>query len=140
MWLTRVDGHAGVASSRALQEAGLSAGQRRSGRRPDHPRCRRARPTACWSIARWTRSRGCIPPPTDAELEATLLRADAELQRLGLTTVHDAGIDERVAAAYKRLVESGRLRTRVYVMLRLPLARLQPVPRRRARSSISASA
>ena len=46
--------------------------------------------------------------------------------------MHDAGIDERVAAAYKRLVESGRLRTRVYAMLRLPLARLRPfLPRGR---------
>ena len=125
VWLTRIDGHAGVASSRALQEAGLSAASvdpaggriiRDASGAPDGVLVDRAMDAV-------TR---LIPPPTDAELEATLLRADAELQRLGLTTVHDAGIDERVAAAYKRLVESGRLRTRVYAMLRLPLARLRP--------------
>jgi hypothetical protein len=125
VWLTRIDGHAGVASSRALREAGLSAASvdpaggriiRDPSGAPDGVLVDRAMDAV-------TR---LIPPPTDAELEATLLRADAELQRLGLTTVHDAGIDERVAAAYKRLVESGRLRTRVYAMLRLPLARLRP--------------
>jgi predicted amidohydrolase YtcJ len=125
IWLTRIDGHAGVASSRALQEAGLSAASvdpaggriiRDASGAPDGVLVDRAMDAV-------TR---LIPPPTDAELESSLLRADAELQRLGLTTVHDAGIDERVAAAYRRLVESGRLRTRIYAMLRLPLARLQP--------------
>jgi predicted amidohydrolase YtcJ len=125
VWLTRIDGHAGVASTRALQEAGLSAASvdpaggriiRGASGAPDGVLVDRAMDAV-------TR---LIPPPTDAEIESTLLRADAELQRLGLTTVHDAGIDERVAAAYQRLVESGRLRTRVYAMLRLPLARLRP--------------
>ena len=125
VWLTRIDGHAGVASTRALQEAGLSAASvdpaggriiRDASGAPDGVLVDRAMDAV-------TR---LIPPPTDAEIESTLLRADAELQRLGLTTVHDAGIDERVAAAYRRLVESGRLRTRVYAMLRLPLARLRP--------------
>jgi predicted amidohydrolase YtcJ len=125
IWLTRIDGHAGVASSRALQEAGLTAASvdptggriiRDAAGAPDGVLVDRAMDAV-------TR---LIPAPTDAELESTLLRADAELQRLGLTTVHDAGIDERVAAAYTRLVDSGRLRTRIYAMLRLPLARLRP--------------
>jgi predicted amidohydrolase YtcJ len=125
VWLSRIDGHAGVASSRALQEAGLTASSvdpeggriiRDAGGAPDGVLVDRAMNAV-------TR---LIPAPTDAELEATLLRADAELQRLGLTTVHDAGIDERVAAAYTRLVDAGRLRTRVYAMLRLPLNRLRP--------------
>ncbi len=125
VWLTRIDGHAGVASSRALQEAGLTAASvdpeggriiRDAAGAPDGVLVDRAMNAV-------TR---LIPAPTDAELDAALLRADAECQRLGLTTVHDAGIDERVAAAYGRLVTSDRLRTRVYAMLRLPLARLRP--------------
>jgi predicted amidohydrolase YtcJ len=125
VWLTRIDGHAGVASTRALQEAGLTTASvdpaggriiRDAAGAPDGVLVDRAMDAV-------TR---LIPDPTDAELEAMLLAADAELQRLGLTTVHDAGIDERVAAAYTRLVDSRRLRTRIYAMLRLPLARLQP--------------
>jgi predicted amidohydrolase YtcJ len=125
VWLTRIDGHAGVASSRALQEAGLTAASvdpeggriiRDAAGAPDGVLVDRAMNAVTRLIA----------TPTDAELDATLLRADAELQRLGLTTVHDAGIDERVAAAYTRLVDAGRLRTRIYAMLRLPLDRLRP--------------
>jgi predicted amidohydrolase YtcJ len=125
VWLTRIDGHAGVASSRAMTEAGLTAAStdpaggriiRDASGAPDGVLVDRAMDAV-------TR---LIPPPTDAQIETILLRADAELQRLGLTSVHDAGIDERVAAAYRRLAEKGQLRTRVYAMLRLPLARLRP--------------
>jgi predicted amidohydrolase YtcJ len=125
VWLTRIDGHAGVASSRALKEAGLSAASvdpaggrviRDAAGAPDGVLV----DGAMEAVTR------LIPTASDAEIEASLLRADAELQRLGLTTVHDAGIDERVAAAYRRLVEAGRLRTRIYAMLGLPLARLRP--------------
>jgi predicted amidohydrolase YtcJ len=125
VWLSRIDGHAGVASSRALQEAKLTTATvdpaggriiRDAAGAPEGVLVDRAMDAV-------TR---LIPAPTDADLEATLLRADAELQRLGLTTVHDAGIDERVAAAYRRLADAGRLRTRIYAMLRLPLARLRP--------------
>ena len=125
VWLTRIDGHAGLASSRALDEAGLDA----KTPDPDGGRIIRAGDGTPAGVL-VDRAMGAvtrrIPAATDAELEAALLRADAELQRLGLTTVHDAGIDERVAAAYHRLVERGQLRTRVYAMLRLPLDRLRP--------------
>lgn len=125
VWLTRVDGHAGLASARALREAGLTAST------PDPPGGRIIRdaagaPAGVLVDRAMDAVTRLIPSPTDAELEATLLRADAELQRLGLTTVHDAGIDERVAAAYERLAQSGRLQTRVYAMLRMPLERLRP--------------
>jgi predicted amidohydrolase YtcJ len=125
VWLTRIDGHAGVASSRALAEAGLTAAS------ADPPGGRIIRdaagaPDGVLVDRAMTAVTRLIPPPSDAGIEATLLKADAELQRLGLTTVHDAGIDERVAAAYGRLVARGLLRTRIYAMLRLPLDRLRP--------------
>jgi predicted amidohydrolase YtcJ len=125
VWLTRVDGHAGLASARALREANLTAST------PDPAggriiRDRAGAPAGVLVDRAMDAVTRLIPPPTDPELEATLLRADAELQRLGLTTVHDAGIDERGAAAYERLARSGRLQTRVYAMLRLPLERLRP--------------
>ena len=40
--------------------------------------------------------------------------------------VHDAGTDARTVEAYKRLIDAGRLKTRLYVMLRGPLSSLQP--------------
>jgi predicted amidohydrolase YtcJ len=125
VWLSRVDGHAGVASSRALTEAGLTA----ASTDPTGGRILRdaaGAPAGVLVDRAMQAVTRLIPAPTDAELDTTLLAADAELQRLGLTTVHDAGIDERVAAAYRRLVDSDRLRTRIYAMLGLPLARLRP--------------
>jgi predicted amidohydrolase YtcJ len=125
VWLTRVDGHAGLASRRALREAGLTAATAdpTGGRIIRDPAGAPAGVLVDRAMNAVTR---LIADPTDAELEATLLHADRELQRLGLTTVHDAGIDERVAAAYERLARSGRLQTRIYAMLRMPLDRLRP--------------
>jgi len=124
VWLTRVDGHAGLASGRALREAGVTPATSD----PEGGRIIRdgGGPAGVLVDRAMDAVTRLIPPPTDAELEATLLHADRELQRLGLTTVHDAGIDERVAAAYERLARSGRLQTRIYAMLRLPLDRLRP--------------
>ena len=40
--------------------------------------------------------------------------------------VHDAGTDPATVAAYKRLIDAGRLKTRLYVMLRGPMSMLEP--------------
>jgi predicted amidohydrolase YtcJ len=68
-----------------------------------------------------------IPPAGPQQLEERILLADAETRRLGLTMVHDAGTDLDTVAAYERLIRDGKLKTRLYVMLRMPLDRLQPV-------------
>jgi predicted amidohydrolase YtcJ len=67
-----------------------------------------------------------IPPVSTAQLAEQILLADRETRRLGLTMVHDAGTDGRTVEAYKRLIDAGRLKTRLYVMLRGPLSMLQP--------------
>ena len=67
-----------------------------------------------------------IPSVSTAQLEEQILLADRETRRLGLTTVHDAGTDGRTVEAYMRLIDAGRLKTRLYVMLRGRLSTLQP--------------
>jgi predicted amidohydrolase YtcJ len=67
-----------------------------------------------------------IPDPTTAQLEEQVLLADGEARRLGLTSVHDAGTTPATVAVYKRLIDDGRLKTRLYVMLRGPMAMLEP--------------
>lgn len=67
-----------------------------------------------------------IPPPTVEQVEERIRLADRETRRLGLTMVHDAGTTTQVVEAYKRLIDRGELDTRLYVMLRMPLDRLQP--------------
>jgi predicted amidohydrolase YtcJ len=125
VYLTRVDGHAGLANRQAMDAAGLSAttadppgGQiiRGAGNQPSGVLIDNAQALVS--------SR--IPPVTQARLEEQILLADRELRRLGLTTVHDAGTDGATVEAYKRLIDAGMLKTRLYVMLRGPLATLRP--------------
>jgi predicted amidohydrolase YtcJ len=124
VYLTRVDGHAGLANRRAMDAAGLNAGT------ADPPGGRVIRgsggqPSGVLIDTAQSLVASKIPPVSDAQLEEQILLADREMRRLGLTTVHDAGTDGRTVDAYKRLIDAGRLKTRLYVMLRGSLPTLQ---------------
>lgn len=125
VYLTRVDGHAALASGKALALAGVTrttpdpAGGRIIRDRAGHP-----------SGVLIDRAMGlvssAIPPPSIEQVEERIRLADRETRRLGLTMVHDAGTTTETVEAYKRLIDRGELDTRLYVMLRMPLDRLQP--------------
>jgi predicted amidohydrolase YtcJ len=125
VYLTRVDGHAALVNTAALELGNVGPAT------PDPDGGRIIRNGGGGPVGVLVdRAMGLvaakIPPVSDAQLEEQILLADAETRRLGLTMVHDAGADERTVAAYRRLSEAGRLQTRLYVMLRMPLARLEP--------------
>jgi len=124
VYLTRVDGHAGLANKRALDLAGISGATVD----PDGGRLIRAgtQPSGVLIDTAQSLVSSKIPPVSTAQLEEQILLADRETRRLGLTMVHDAGTDSRTVDAYKRLIDGGRLKTRLYVMLRGPLPTLQP--------------
>jgi hypothetical protein len=124
VYLTRVDGHAGLANRRAMDLAGVSEATadpaggrliRGAGNQPSGVLIDTAQALVSSKI----------PPVGNAQLEEQILLADRETRRLGLTLVHDAGTDGRTVEAYKRLIDAGRLKTRLYVMLRGPLPTLQ---------------
>ena len=114
--LWRVDGHAVWVNRRALEAAGIGPDTRD----PDGGRILRGddhRPTgvlvdnaADLVIAR-------IPPPALGEIERLLASALAELVRVGLTSVHDAGVDPRTLEVYRALAAADRLPLRVYAMI-----------------------
>jgi predicted amidohydrolase YtcJ len=125
VYLTRVDGHAGLANKAAMDLARLTAAS------SDPPggqiiRGERREPTGVLIDNAQALVSSRIPVPSDRQLEEQILLADAEMRRLGITTVHDAGADGRTVDAYRRLMDDGRMKTRVYVMLRGSLASLQP--------------
>jgi predicted amidohydrolase YtcJ len=125
VYLTRVDGHAAMVNQQALDLAGVTA----QTADPDGGRLIRDaqnRPSGVLVDRAMGLVGPKIPPPSQAQLEEQILLADAECRRLGLTTVHDAGVGGDAVEAYKRLIDAGKLRTRLYVMLRMPLATLQP--------------
>ena len=126
IYLTRVDGHAGLANRKAMELAGLA------GSTPDPPggriiRAGTGQPTGVVIDGAQALVTSHIPPAGRQQLEDQIQLADLELRRVGITTVHDAGADANTVDAYKRLIEAGRIKTRLYVMLRGSLRELAPL-------------
>ena len=126
VYLTRVDGHAGLANHRALAAGGVT----RETRDPDGGeiiRDKNGEPTGVLIDRAQGLVGSKIPPPSPEQTLDAVVRADAECRRLGLTMVHDAGAPPRlVDEAYKPLIDQGKLQTRLYVMLRGSLDELRP--------------
>jgi predicted amidohydrolase YtcJ len=125
VYLTRVDGHAAIVNRAALAAAGLTRAtpDPAGGRIIRDPK---GEPAGVLIDAAMGLVASKIPPTSDAQLEDQILLADAEARKLGLTMVHDAGTTPAVVEAYKRLIDAGKLKTRLYVMLRGPLTMLEP--------------
>ena len=125
VYLTRVDGHAALVNKAALDAAGITTAT------PDPQGGRLIRgaagePTGVLIDSAQGLVASKIPPVSPQQLEEQILLADGEARSLGLTAVHDAGTDPATVAAYKRLIDAGRLKTRLYVMLRGPMSMLEP--------------
>jgi predicted amidohydrolase YtcJ len=125
VYLARIDGHAALVNRAAMDLAGLTASTAdpEGGRIIRGPR---GEPTGVLIDRAQNLVSARIPAISREQLEARVLLADQELRRLGLTMVHDAGTDPETVAAYRRLIDAGRLKTRIYVMLRGSLALLRP--------------
>jgi predicted amidohydrolase YtcJ len=125
VYLTRVDGHAVLVNSRAMAIAGLTAATPD----PDGGRIIRdpdGTPTGVLVDRAMGLVSSKVPSPGPRQLEEQILLADAETRRLGLTMVHDAGTGAETVDAYRRLIDARRLKTRLYVMLGMPLDQLAP--------------
>lgn len=125
VYLTRVDGHAGLANRQAL----IAAGVTRATRDPQGGRIMRdaaGEPSGVFIDRAEELVTARIPALSSQQLEAQALLADAAVTRLGLTMVHDAGSNAATVDAYRRLVDAGRLKTRLYVMRSGTLAELTP--------------
>jgi predicted amidohydrolase YtcJ len=125
VYLARVDGHAGLANLKAMELAGLGRST------PDPPggrilRAADGQPSGVMIDEAEALVTSRIPRVGREQLEDQIQLADRELRRLGITTVHDAGADGETVDAYRRLIESGRIKTRLYVMLRGTLRELAP--------------
>jgi predicted amidohydrolase YtcJ len=114
--LARVDGHALWVNAAALAAAGIDA----ASADPPGGRILRGaggRPAGVLLDAAQDLVLARIPPPSPADLEATVVSALAHLARLGLTAVHDAGVTPEVLAVLRRLAAEDRLPLRVEAMI-----------------------
>ncbi len=115
-WLQRVDGHAAWANAAAMRIAGVGRGT------PDPPGGRIERdadgnPSGVFVDAAMALVEKHIPAPTPAEAARMLDAALAEMARVGLTGVHDAGIDRATYALYRRYADERKLTARIRAMI-----------------------
>ena len=116
VYLTRVDGHAGLANKKAMDAAALSA----TTRDPDGGHVERAAdgtPSGVFVDNAKRLVERVVPPPTRDELKRQVMSAIAEAQRWGLTGVHDAGASSDVLEIYEELGKAGQLNFRMYAMV-----------------------
>ncbi len=116
VWLSRVDGHAGWASSAAMELAGVD----RFTEDPDGGQIIRdedGNPTGVFIDNAEDLIQSVIPPINTEELKLALSTAMFDLAKQGLTSVHDAGVGSSAIEAYKQLLDDGPLPIRVNMML-----------------------
>ena len=116
VYLSRVDGHAAWVNRQAMELAGLTAATKdpKGGQILRDPT---GAPTGVLVDRAMRLVSAKIPPASDADVEAALERAGREGARLGLTSVHDAGVTKQDLDAYRRLYAAGRMPVRVYAMV-----------------------
>ena len=116
VWLRRVDGHAGWANALAMRLAGVT----RATSDPPGGRIERdpnGEPTGVFVDNAMDLVGSAVPEVTVEQEAAAIVRSGRECARLGLTGVHDAGVDTTGLEAYRRLVASDELPIRYAVML-----------------------
>jgi hypothetical protein len=116
VWLTRVDGHAGWANSKALQLAGIS---KHSIDPPGGQIMRDAagNPTGVLIDNAMLLLEKQIPAQNEAERQAALTAAFSHLLSLGITSTHDAGVDAANLQSYQQLQQRQQIPLRIYAML-----------------------
>jgi predicted amidohydrolase YtcJ len=117
VWMVRVDGHAGWANTAAIKLSGATRATRdtREGRLD---RDADGNPAGVFVDGAMDMVYGKLPAPTTQEKVAALDAALAEMARVGLTGVGDAGIDLDNYKLYREYADTHKLTARIYAMIR----------------------
>jgi len=118
VWVSRLDGHMGLANSLALKAGGMDADM------PDIAggeidRYEDGRPAGVLKDNAMLPVMAAIPPASDAMIDRQVRDAMAYVAGNGVTTVHDMA-DWTSLAAYRRARSRGELITRIYSVVPLP--------------------
>lgn len=114
--LTRIDGHATLVNQAALRAAGVTAQtQDPSGGRIE--RLADGSPSGVLVDAAMGLVNRRVPPASRDQMRTAVLAAIAEMNRWGLTSVHDAGVGRAVIDVYEEVAREGRFNIRDYVMV-----------------------
>ena len=116
VWLRRVDGHAGWANTAALRAAGIDKDT------PDPIggkiiRDDQGNATGVLIDIAMDLVEAQEPVPDKDDIRDAFRNAMAKMASLGITSVHDAGIDIDEAEVYIAMADDGEMITRIYAML-----------------------
>ncbi|MCP1338470.1 amidohydrolase [Idiomarina sp. M1R2S28] len=116
VWLMRVDAHAGWANSEALRRAGIDK-DTVAPEGGEIVRDEQGNPTGVLVDNAMQLVEDIIPEPSLQQQRAAYELAFEHLVKLGITSVHDAGINADEISVYKGLHNQGRMPLRVYGMI-----------------------
>lgn len=111
---TRVDGHAAIANQKALDLAGIKPGDKLTG---GDIEVKMGKLTGLLVDNAVDLVSAKIPGPDAARAKASLLLAQANCFAVGLTSVHDCGLDFKVVELIEAIQKSGELKMRMNIML-----------------------
>jgi predicted amidohydrolase YtcJ len=112
--LIRVDGHAAIVNDKALQIAGIDGTTRVDG---GDIILQTGKPTGVLIDNAIDLVRNHIPPPDTREMAEALFVAQQNCFAVGLTGVHDMGLEKREIEIIDSLQQNGELKMRVYALL-----------------------
>lgn len=119
VFLSRVDGHAAWANSKAMALAGINK-QTQSPVGGEIIKDSQGKPTGVFIDNAMDLISSKIPPLSKSEQKTLLLNAMNALASVGLTSVHDAGITTENIDIYKEIAQEQAMPIRVNAMLYLP--------------------
>lgn len=114
VYLTRVDGHAAIVNSLALQQAGVTSVTTIEG---GDVELKKGEPTGLLIDKAMGLVAQQIPPASNTQLTQALMDAQQNCFAVGLTTVDDCGVSYSSALLFDSLHKSGVLKMRLYAML-----------------------
>lgn len=114
VFLQRIDGHAAIANSKALELAGVTAGQQLTGGTVE---VKNGVLTGILIDNAVGLVESKIPDPTQAQATKALQDAQQACFAVGLTTVDDCGLSAKAIIFLDTLQKQGILQMRVYAML-----------------------
>ncbi|HET9010554.1 MAG TPA: amidohydrolase, partial [Gemmatimonadaceae bacterium] len=116
VWLTRVDGHAGLDNAAALRAAGVTAASADpSGGRIERTTTRE--PTGVFIDNAKSLVERAIPAPSREDTRRAISAAISESHRWGLVGLHDAGESRATIDLLEEMAKAGQLPFRLYVMV-----------------------
>lgn len=114
VYIVRIDGHAAIANSKALAIAGITGNTKISG---GEIVLKDGKPTGILIDNAMELVRKHIPTPSKKQKAQALLNAQQNCLAVGLTGVHDAGLDADEVELIDSMHKAGNLKMRINAML-----------------------